>query len=59
MFLQSKNFQGSCRLFCAAMRSNHSDLMFRGLIDEVRIFGNKVDGSRALSLDEIQTIYTF
>jgi hypothetical protein len=41
------------------MRSNHSDLMFRGLIDEVRIFGNKVDGSRALSLDEIQTIYTF
>ncbi|MBE7499438.1 MAG: DUF4038 domain-containing protein [Verrucomicrobiales bacterium] len=41
--------------FNPAMRSNHSDRMFRGLIDEVRLFGSKLDGSGALSLDEIQT----
>jgi hypothetical protein len=42
--------------FHPAMRSNHSDRMFRGLIDEVRFFGSKLDGSGALSLDAIRTI---
>jgi hypothetical protein len=43
--------------FHPAMRSNHSDRMFRGLIDEVRLFGSTFDGTGALSLDEIRTIY--
>ena len=43
--------------FHPAMRSNHSDRMFRGLIDEVRLFGSKLDGSGALSLDAIRTIH--
>ena len=43
--------------FNPAMRSNHSDRMFRGLIDEVRLFGNSLDGTGALSLDEIRTIH--
>jgi hypothetical protein len=45
--------------FNPAMRSNHSDRMFRGLIDQVRLFGSKVDGSGALSLDEIRTTHRF
>ena len=43
--------------FNPAMRSNHSDRMFRGLMDEVRLFGSKIDGTGALSLDEIRTTY--
>jgi hypothetical protein len=43
--------------FNPAMRSNHSDRMFRGLIAEVRLFGSKLDGTGALSLDEIRTIH--
>jgi hypothetical protein len=43
--------------FHPAMRSNHSDRMFRGLIDEVRLFGSSLDGTGALSLDEIRTIH--
>ncbi|TVS20413.1 MAG: LamG domain-containing protein [Planctomycetaceae bacterium] len=43
--------------FNPAMRSHHSDRMFRGLIDEVRLFGNSLDGTGALSLDEIRTIH--
>lgn len=43
--------------FHPAMRSHHSDRMFRGLIDEVRLFGNSLDGTGALSLDEIRTIH--
>ena len=39
------------------MRSNRSDRMYRGLIDDVRIFGSKLGGSGALSLDAIQTIH--
>jgi len=42
--------------FHPALRSNHSDRMFLGLIDEVRLFGNSLDGTGALSLDEIRTI---
>ena len=43
--------------FHPAMRSTHSDRMFRGLMDEVRLFGSSLDGTGALSLDEIRTIY--
>ena len=43
--------------FNPAMRSNHSDRMFRGLMDEVRFFGSKIDGTGDLSLDEIRTTY--
>ncbi len=43
--------------FSPAVRSNHSDRMFRGLMDQVRLFGSKVDGTGALSLDEIRTIH--
>ncbi|MHC1769742.1 MAG: DUF4038 domain-containing protein [Verrucomicrobiia bacterium] len=42
--------------FNPTMRRNHSDRMFRGLIDEVRIFGNSLDGTGALSLEEIRTL---
>jgi len=43
--------------FHPAMRSNHSDRMFRGLVDAVQLFGNSLDGTGALSLDDIRTIY--
>lgn len=37
-------------------RSGNGDRMFRGLIDEIRIFGSTVDGSGALPLQEIVAI---
>lgn len=43
--------------FNPATRTHYGDRMFRGLIDEVRLFGNSLDGTGALSLDEIRTIH--
>ena len=37
-------------------RRNHGDRMFRGLIDEVGIYGSKTDGAGALSVEEIRAI---
>jgi hypothetical protein len=37
-------------------RSNNGDRMFRGLIDEVRIFGSKTDGTGALSVRQIRAV---
>ncbi|MBM4026536.1 MAG: hypothetical protein FJ280_14220, partial [Planctomycetes bacterium] len=42
--------------FSPAARRNNGNRMFRGLIDEVRLFGSKTDGAGALSLDEIRTV---
>ncbi len=39
--------------FSPSLRGSHSDRMFRGLIDEVRIFGSRTDGAGALSLERI------
>lgn len=41
--------------FNPSTRGNNRDRMFRGLIDEVRIFGSRMDGSGALSLEQIRT----
>jgi hypothetical protein len=43
--------------FNPATRIHYGDRMFRGLIDEVRLFGSSLDGTGALSLDEIRTIH--
>ena len=42
--------------FNPSLRSGHGDRMFRGLIDEVRVFGSKLDGSAALPLEQIQAV---
>ena len=42
--------------FSPAVRRGHTDRMFRGLIDDVRIFGSKTDGAGALPLEQIITI---
>jgi hypothetical protein len=42
--------------FNARVRPNHHDRMFRGLIDEVKVFGSKTDGVAALSLEKIRAI---
>ena len=42
--------------FNARVRPNHHDRMFRGLIDEVKIFGSKTDGSGALPIEEIRAV---
>ncbi len=42
--------------FNPSTRANHTDRMFRGLIDEVRIFAGKTDGAAALSLEEIRAV---
>jgi hypothetical protein len=44
--------------FNPSLRANHSDRMFRGLIDEVRIFGSRTDGAGALSLERISAVQT-
>lgn len=44
--------------FNPTLRANHSDRMFRGLIDEVRIFASKTDGAGALSLEQIRAVQT-
>jgi Protein of unknown function (DUF4038)/Domain of unknown function (DUF5060)/Concanavalin A-like lectin/glucanases superfamily/Putative collagen-binding domain of a collagenase len=44
--------------FNPGVRAEHSDRIFRGLIDEVRIFGSKTDGTAALSLEQIRAIQT-
>ena len=42
--------------FNPMVRSGHGDRMFRGLIDEVRVFGNRIDGSGALPIDRIRAV---
>ena len=42
--------------FNPGTRNDHSDRMFRGLIDEVRVFGSQTDGAGALSLDQLQAV---
>ena len=42
--------------FNPGTRGNNNDRMFRGLIDELRLFGSRVDGSGALSIEEIRTV---
>jgi hypothetical protein len=37
-------------------RRNNGDRIFRGLIDEVKIFGSKTDGTGALSIEEIRAV---
>ncbi|MBN2507720.1 MAG: hypothetical protein JXQ71_13610, partial [Verrucomicrobia bacterium] len=39
--------------FNTSTRSKNGDRMFRGLVDEIRVFGNTVDGSGALTLEQI------
>ena len=43
--------------FNPALRGNHSDRMFRGLVDEARVFGSRIDGTGALSLDDMRAIH--
>jgi hypothetical protein len=40
--------------FNPSLRDGNEDRMFRGLIDEVRFFGSRVDGSAALSIEQIR-----
>jgi len=42
--------------FNRGSRGNAGDRMFRGLIDEVRLFGSRVDGYGALSIEDIRTV---
>jgi hypothetical protein len=42
--------------FNPSVRGGNGDRMFRGLIDEVRLFGSRVDGSGALPIEQIQTV---
>jgi hypothetical protein len=42
--------------FNPGSRGNAGDRMFRGLIDEVRLLGSRVDGYGALSIEDIRTV---
>jgi hypothetical protein len=42
--------------FNPSVRADHGDRKFRGLIDEVRLFGSKADGAAALSLIKIRAL---
>jgi hypothetical protein len=42
--------------FNPGVRRNHRDRMLRGLIDEVRIFGSKTDGTGALSIEQVRAL---
>ena len=42
--------------FNASVRPNHHDRMFRGLIDEVKVFGSKTDGAAALPIEKIRAV---
>jgi hypothetical protein len=37
-------------------RPGHTDRMFRGVIDEIRVHGSRLDGTGALTLDQIRTL---
>jgi hypothetical protein len=37
-------------------RPGHTDRMFRGLIDEIRVHGSRLDGAGALTLDQIRAL---
>ncbi len=39
--------------FNSTIRSKNGNRMFRGLVDEIRVFGSTVDGSGALTLEQI------
>ncbi len=43
--------------FNPGTRSGNGNRMFRGLIDEVRLFGSKTDGAGALAIDQIRTVH--
>ncbi len=42
--------------FNPALRTGHGDRMFRGLIDDIRVFGSVFDGAGALELKQIRAI---
>jgi len=42
--------------FNPSVRGGNNDRMFRGLIDEVKLFGSRVDGAAALSIDQIRDV---
>jgi len=42
--------------FNSRTRPGHTDRMFRGLIDEIRVFGSRFDGSGVLTLEQIRNI---
>ena len=43
--------------FNRTTRSGHADRMFRGILDEIRIHGSKVDDAGALPLNDIRAIH--
>jgi hypothetical protein len=42
--------------FNPATRTGKGDRLFRGLIDDIRVFGSPTDGAGALSLEQIRSI---
>jgi hypothetical protein len=42
--------------FNKTTRGGNADRMFRGMLDEIRIHGSKLDGSGALALEEIRRL---
>ena len=42
--------------FSPATRTGKGDRLFRGLIDDIRIFGSSTDGAGALSLEQVRDI---
>lgn len=37
-------------------RANHTDRLFRGLLDEIRLHGSRLDGTGALTLDQLRAV---
>ena len=37
-------------------RANHTDRLFRGLMDEIRLHGSRLDGTGALTLDQVRAV---